>query len=197
MLMLHNLSSFVHRILASQVQKLNAHVRRLRNLWKHLHKFLSRSNIFWPFYFFIHHLCCHAIVSQLQIQFPLPLMFLTSVGAFSSSCHADTISHARRCPLLSYVYYWKREREPVLRFRRRPTPMRVFTMQLVASDENALTNRTPVCDERRTFTCSTRNRICKPIRYRPKSTQQKTPFSAINVRMLWMRVTAQRNVTYF
>ena len=51
MLMLHNLSSFVHRLLASQVQKLNAHVRRLRNLWKHLHKFLSRSNIFWPFYF--------------------------------------------------------------------------------------------------------------------------------------------------
>ena len=26
---------------------------------------------------------------------------------------------------------------------------------------------------------------------------KKTPFSAINVRMLWMRVTAQRNVTYF
>jgi len=35
------------------------------------------------------------IVSQFQLQFPLLLMFLTSVGAFSSFCHADTISHAR------------------------------------------------------------------------------------------------------
>ena len=48
------------------------------------------------------------IVSQFQLQFPL--MFLTSVGAFSSFCHADTISHARWCSLLSYVHYWKREK---------------------------------------------------------------------------------------
>jgi len=47
------------------------------------------------------------IISQFQLQFPL--MFLTSVGAFSSFCHADTISHARWCSLLSYVHYWKRE----------------------------------------------------------------------------------------
>ena len=48
------------------------------------------------------------IVSQFQLQFPL--MFLTSVGAFSSFYHADTISHVRWCSLLSYVHYWKREK---------------------------------------------------------------------------------------
>ena len=47
--------------------------------------------------------------SQFQLQFPL--MFLTSTGGFSSFCHADIISHARRCALLSYVHYWKRHRE--------------------------------------------------------------------------------------
>ena len=47
------------------------------------------------------------IISQFQLQFPL--MFLSSVGAFSSFCHADTISHARWCSLLSYVHCWKRE----------------------------------------------------------------------------------------
>ena len=49
------------------------------------------------------------IVSQFQLQFSL--MFFTSVGAFSTFCHADTISHARWCSLLSYVHYWKRERD--------------------------------------------------------------------------------------
>jgi len=59
-------------------------------------------------------------VSQFQLQFPL--MFLTSVGAFSSFCHADTIFHARWYSLLSYVHYWKRER--VHRVRQAPPPHR-------------------------------------------------------------------------
>ena len=40
----------------------------------------------------------------------MPLMFSTSVRAFLCHfcSHADTISHARLCSLLSYVHHWKR-----------------------------------------------------------------------------------------
>jgi len=65
--------------------------------------------------------CSTPVLHHCQsVPAPVSVDVLTSVGAFSSFCHADTISHARWCSLLSYVHYWKRERE-----RERSSPYRI------------------------------------------------------------------------